>query len=229
MKVVALLPMKANSERVKGKNFKDFCGKPLFLWMLDTLLSVDEIDYVIINTDARDILASNGLLDTDRIQIRDRREEICGDMVSMNLVIEDDVLNVDSDIYLMTHTTNPLLSKASVKKAITQFKVELKSGSADSLFTVNKVQERFYDSSSHPINHDPNNLLRTQDLEPWYQENSNMYLFTKKSFLKNNARIGSKPIMLETDYYESTDIDTPDDWDRGEVMVDYYRKKGILK
>jgi CMP-N-acetylneuraminic acid synthetase len=150
-------------------------------------------------------------------------------MVSMNLVIEDDVLNVDSDIYLMTHTTNPLLSKASVKKAITQFKVELKSGSADSLFTVNKVQERFYDSSSHPINHDPNNLLRTQDLEPWYQENSNMYLFTKKSFLKNNARIGSKPIMLETDYYESTDIDTPDDWDRGEVMVDYYRKKGILK
>lgn len=229
MKVVALLPMKANSERVKGKNFKDFCGKPLFLWMLDTLLSVDEIDYVIINTDARDILASNGLLDTDRIQIRDRREEICGDMVSMNLVIKDDVLNVDSDIYLMTHTTNPLLSKASVKKAITQFKVELKSGLADSLFTVNKVQERFYDSSSHPINHDPNNLLRTQDLEPWYQENSNMYLFTKKSFLKNNARIGSKPIMLETDYYESTDIDTPDDWDRGEVMVDYYRKKGILK
>ncbi len=229
MKVVALLPMKANSERVKGKNFKDFCGKPLFRWVLDTLLSIDEIDNIIINTDARNILADNGLIDTNRIKIRERREEICGDMVSMNLVIEDDVLNIDSDIYLMTHTTNPLLSKASVIKAITQFKTELKSGLADSLFTVNKVQERFYDSNTQPINHDPNNLLRSQDLEPWYQENSNMYLFTKKSFLKTRARIGIKPIMLETEHYESTDIDTPADWDRGEAMVDYYRKKGILR
>jgi CMP-N-acetylneuraminic acid synthetase len=43
-RVVALLPLKANSERVRGKNFRDFDGKPLFRWILDTLLSVDEID-----------------------------------------------------------------------------------------------------------------------------------------------------------------------------------------
>ena len=55
-RVVALLPMKANSERVKGKNFKNFGGKPLFKWVLDTLISIDLIDEVIINTDARDKL-----------------------------------------------------------------------------------------------------------------------------------------------------------------------------
>ena len=96
MKVVALLPMKANSERVKGKNFRDFGGKPLFRWMLDTLLSVEEIDVVVINTDARHILADNGLLDTDRIKVRDRRQKICGDMVSMNVIIRDDIENIDS-------------------------------------------------------------------------------------------------------------------------------------
>jgi CMP-N-acetylneuraminic acid synthetase len=94
LRVVALLPMKANSERVKGKNFRDFCGKPLFRWILDTLLEVEEIDQVIINTDARQILADNGLTDTDRITIRDRKPEISGDMVSMNLVLADDVANV---------------------------------------------------------------------------------------------------------------------------------------
>ncbi|MEO7797673.1 MAG: hypothetical protein ABIY47_08115, partial [Opitutaceae bacterium] len=47
---VALLPIKANSQRVRGKNFKELQGKPLFQWILDSLLAVDEIELVVINT-----------------------------------------------------------------------------------------------------------------------------------------------------------------------------------
>ena len=141
-KIVALLPMKANSERVKGKNFRDFNGKPLFRWTLDTLLAIKEIDKVIINTDAQNILQENGLVATDRIIIRERTKEICGDLVSMNLIIEDDVKNVDSDIYLMTHTTNPLISSGTVRKALNQFLEKNDMGDADSLFTVDKIQTR---------------------------------------------------------------------------------------
>jgi CMP-N-acetylneuraminic acid synthetase len=228
MRIVALLPMKANSERVKGKNFRDFGGKPLFKWVLDTLLSVAEIDLIVINTDARHILAEYGLIDNERILIRDRNEQICGDLISMNLIIKDDIKNIESDIYLMTHTTNPFLSRHSVETAIEKFQIAVKAEGADSLFTVNKVQDRFYDVDVQPINHDPANLIRTQDLDPWYQENSNLYLFSKDSFYKTDARIGANPTMLVTAPYESTDIDTPDDWELGEVMVEYYRKKGIL-
>ena len=95
-RVVALLPIKANSTRVKGKNFRNFCGQPLFRWTLDTLLAVAEIDQIVINTDARHILAQNGLTDTSRIIIRDRKSEICGDHVSMNHVLSDDVNSVPS-------------------------------------------------------------------------------------------------------------------------------------
>ena len=228
MKVIALMPMKANSERVKGKNFRDFSGKPLFRWMLDTLKSVSEVDALVINTDAREILSENGLLEDDFVIIRDRKPELCGDFVSTNLIIGDDIQNIDADIYLMTHTTNPLLSKESIKAAISQFKNALESRKADSLFTVNKVQERFYDADVKALNHDPDNLIRTQDLKPWYQENSNLYLFTKDSFSRTKARIGKNPMMLETAPFESTDIDTPDDWDLGEVLVEYYKKKGLF-
>ena len=228
MKVVALMPMKANSERVRGKNCRDFGGKPLFRWMLDTLKSESAIDAVVINTDAREILAENGLIEGERVIIRDRKAEICGDFVSMNVIIDDDMQNIDADIYLMTHTTNPLLSKKSVEAAISKFKTALKSEEADSLFTVNKIQERFYDADVNALNHDPNNLIRTQDLKPWYQENSNLYLFTKESFSRTKARIGKNPMMLETAPFESTDIDTPDDWDLAEVMVEYYKKKGLF-
>lgn len=211
-KAVALLPMKANSERVRGKNFREFCGKPLFRWMLDTLLEVDEIDRVIINTDARHILAEHGLVESERVIIRDRRPEICGDTVSMNLVIADDVAGVASDAYLMTHTTNPLLSAVTLRKALAAYLQAKAAGSADSLFTVDKVQDRFYRADTSAVNHDPKNLLRTQDLEPWYQENSNLYIFSRESFAAANARIGLKPMMFEGPAFESIDIDTPDDW-----------------
>ena len=64
-RIIALLPMKANSSRVKGKNFRNFLGKPLFRWILDGLLEIDEISQVIINTDARDILAQHNCFDSD--------------------------------------------------------------------------------------------------------------------------------------------------------------------
>jgi CMP-N-acetylneuraminic acid synthetase len=212
-KIVALLPMKANSVRVKGKNFRDFCGKPLFRWILDTLLEVKEIDQIIINTDARHILAENGLVDTDRICIRDRKPEICGDHISMNLVLADDLANVPADLYLMTHTTNPLMSADTIRKAVAAFTQGQAAGKVDSLFTVDKVQQRYYRADCSPVNHDPDNLIPTQELEPWFEENSNLYIFTASSFAKTKARIGKQPMMYEGPFFESIDIDTPADWD----------------
>ena len=211
--VVALLPMKAHSARVAGKNFRDFCGRPLFRWILDTLLSLQSIDRVVINTDARHILAEHGLVDTDRVLIRDRKPELCGDFVSMNRVLADDVANIDARIYLMTHTTNPLLKAETVHGALAAFREAQAKGRADSLFTVDKVQTRFYRADSSPVNHDPNNLIRTQDLEPWFEENSNLYIFTRGSFARTQARIGERPMMYESAKFESIDIDTPEDWD----------------
>ena len=223
--VVALLPMKANSERVRGKNFREFCGKPLFRWMLDTLLEVDEIDTVVINTDARHILAENGLTDGPRVMIRDRKPEICGDFVSMNRVIADDVANVGASTYLMTHTTNPLMSADTVRKALAAFRQAQAAGTADSLFTVDKVQTRFYRADGSAVNHDPDNLIRTQDLEPWYEENSNLYIFTPESFAKTGARIGRKPALYEGPYFESIDIDTPQDWDFAVVAARFLQEQ----
>lgn len=226
--LVALLPMKANSERVKGKNFKNFCGKPLFRWVLDNLLLESRIDKVIINTDARSILSEYGLVDSDRVIIRDRPNHICGDFVSMNKVIEDDILNISSKTYLMTHTTNPLLTFQSINNAISRYE-KVKEKGFDSLFTVNKIQNRFYDENCRAINHDPNNLIRTQDLKPWFEENSNLYIFSKNSFKTTNSRIGKNPQMLITEPFESTDIDTPSDWELAEILVSYYDKKGLIK
>lgn len=221
-RLTALLPMKANSARVVSKNFRQIAGKPLFRWILDTLLAVPEIDRVVINTDAREILAREGLHDGDaggRVMVRDRKPEICGDFVSMNLVLADDIANVPSEHYLMTHTTNPLLRPETIMAMLQAYKQGVDAGSADSLFTVNQMHTRFYTAGGAPINHDPDNLIRTQDLDPYMEENSVCYLFSPGSFKATNARIGKRPILFPTPKIESVDIDEPADWFIAESLL----------
>lgn len=226
VKVCALLPMKAHSSRVPHKNFRCFHGKPLFKWMLDTLLSIETIDLVVINTDARRILADHGVETSDRVLVRDRPEEICGDTVSMNLVIADDIRNIKAGQHLMTHTTNPLLSRSTIETSLSKFKEGLACGEFDSLFSVNRFQSRLYTEKGLAINHDPDNLVPTQDLPVWFEENSCLYLFTQESFDHTQARIGRRPHLYEIPRLEAVDIDTPEDWDFALAMADYLRNRG---
>lgn len=211
--------MKANSQRVKGKNFRPLGDRPLFRWILDTLLSLETVAEVIINTDARGILAENGLTESGRIRIRDRRSDLCGDFVSMNRILADDIAAVEADAYLMTHTTNPMLSADTMRAAMARYAEGVATGTADSLFSVTRVQTRFYRADGSPVNHDPDNLVQTQDLEPWFEENSNLYLFSRDSFASTNARIGRKPILFEMEKTEAIDIDTPEDWTLAEAVA----------
>ena len=213
--------MKINSQRVIGKNFKSFNGKPLFQWILKSLLEIPEISKIVINTDAENLLNDFDLFDLNRVQIRSRRPEICGDLISMNTIIADDISNVPADVYLMTHTTNPILKSSTIKDALNTFLSNKAEGNFDSLFTVNRIQTRFYHKDGSAINHDPNNLIRTQDLEPWYEENSNLYIFTSESFRSAGARIGNFPFLYETPRIEAFDIDDIIDWQIAEAVAKY--------
>ena len=217
MKVTLLLPMKGNSERVINKNLKLFNGKPLFHAIMDELITSKYIKKVIINTDS-DLIAESAINTyQDFVSIHKRPKNIQGDFVSMNKIIEYDLNNSDSDIYIQTHSTSPLLIIKSLDSAID--KMISKTTDFDSIFSVTKIQTRFYDKNGNPFNHDPKELLRTQDLEPLFEENSGFYIFTKESY-KNagNKRIGLSPLMFEIDKIEAIDIDEPSDFIIAETL-----------
>lgn len=210
-KVIVLLPMKGNSERVPNKNLKMFNGKPLFHTIVDKLRSSKYISQVIINTDSDLIADSATNIYKDFIHIHKRPKEIQGDFVSMNKIIEFDLNNSSSDIYVQTHSTSPLLAIQSLDNAIARMISKTKD--FDSIFSVTKIHTRFYDKNGNPFNHNPKELLRTQDLEPLFEENSGFYIFTKESFKNaDNKRIGLKPLMFEIDKIEAIDIDEPSDF-----------------
>jgi len=186
--------------------------------MLDTLLELEFVSLVIINTDARSELIEAGFPETDRVVIKDRPTHLVGDDVSMNLILADDLTTHHADHYLMTHATNPILGANTLNEAFEAYTSALEDGK-DSLFSVNRFHSRFYTEDAQPINHDPNNLIPTQDLEPWFEENSCYYFFNAESFGKTKARIGQDPTMHETPALESIDIDEWKDWYLAEAVL----------
>ncbi len=110
---------------------------------------------------------------------------------------------------------------ASIRGSLALYRRGLAEGTGDSVFTVNKFQTRFYRADSSAINHDPKVLLRTQDLEPWFEENSNLYVFSAASFASTQARIGQHPLMYEMGRSESVDIDDQESWYIAEAMSKY--------
>ena len=202
--VTALVPIKDHSARVKGKNFREFAGKPLYHHILHTLDRTFAVDEIFINTDSPRVIQEAPSI-SRKVRVIERPEELRGDAVSTNRLFEYDLAQTDADIYVQTHATNPLLRAETVANALKVF-VESEEDH-DSLFSVNQYQSRFYRSNGMAVNHDPENLIPTQDLEPVFEENSCIYVFSKESFSKKQRRIGLRPLMYPTPKVESIDID----------------------
>jgi len=214
-KIVAILPMRHVSERVSGKNYRLFSGEPLYRHIFYTLLSCKDVDAVMIDTDSDTIMDDAANVFPSAILYR-RPEHLCDGMTPMNEVLLNSVEQVEADFYLQTHSTNPLLSNFSISEAIKTFTA--KREEYDSLFSVTRMQTRLWDSNAKPLNHDPSKLLRTQDLDPLYEENSCMYLFSKGSLEKFGSRIGARPVMFEIDKLEALDIDNETDFVLAEAL-----------
>jgi CMP-N-acetylneuraminic acid synthetase len=204
MKIIALVPMRHHSQRVPGKNYRLLGGKPLFHHIIETLLAVPEIDQVLVDTDSEPVI--DGVRKHfPQVKIIERSENLRADDVPMNDILLYDTAQVEADFYLQTHSTNPLLKPETVARAIKTFQTNYPAH--DSLFSVTRLQTRLYDQFGQAINHNPLELIRTQDLPPVYEENSCLYIFTRENLLKRHHRIGEAPLLFEIDPEEAWDID----------------------
>ncbi len=219
MKFTALLPIKSESQRIPNKNFKNLNSKPLFKWILEKLISINEIDQIIINTDAvRKVKNKLGNKIDKKIFIKQRIDKLKGNEISMNMIIKDDLKYSKNNNIIMTHATNPLLTKGFIVDCIAKYKQYIKK-KYDSLVTFDQFYGRFFDHNFRPLNHRADQLIQTQDLKPLYFENSNLYIFSKKSFIKRNNRIGNKPKFIITPKEISLDIDNKADWKIAEKLI----------
>ena len=220
-KIAALVPMRHHSQRVPGKNYRMLAGKPLFHHIISTLLECPEIDVVVVDTDSPEVL--DGLRKHfPQVVALERPEHLRADTIPMNEILMYDTSQVQADLYLQTHSTNPLLRSSTIRQAIRELRSQYPA--FDSLFSVTRLQTRLWDQLSRPVNHNPAILLQTQDLPPIYEENSCIYLFTRDTLLGRRNRLGERPLMFAMDSAEAWDIDEELDFLVADVLLSHRLK-----
>lgn len=210
--VTAIVPIKEHSERLPRKNFRDFNGRPLYHWILSELEQVEAINDIIVNTDAKEVIENAPELFD--VEISERPERLRDDEVTTN-IIEYEVERCESDIFVQTYCTNPLLTTETIDEALQEF---IESPEHDSLLPVTRHNMWFYDADFEPINHDPHDLERTQDMTPVYEDNSVLYIYTQETIDKTGHRLGTSPLPFEIDDIEASDIDVLSDFKLAESL-----------
>lgn len=210
----ALIFMKGHSARVPNKNLRMFCGRPLCHWILETLSASAHLGRIIVNTDSEPI--AQAVSGFPKVKVHRRPAYLLGDHVVANPIIAWDMEHCEGEYFLQSHSTNPLLTTATVDAAIAAF---FSQQEHDSLFSVTALQRRLYWADGRGINHDPARLLPTQELPPVYEENSCLYVFSRKSFRTTGQRLGAKPLMFPTPPIEAVDIDEESDFAVAEALM----------
>jgi CMP-N-acetylneuraminic acid synthetase len=203
-KLIALVPMRHHSQRVPGKNYRPLAGKPLYQHIVETLLACPEITQVVVDTDSPPVI--QGLQrNFPQVLVLERPEHLRAEHIPMNEILIYDTGQVQADLYLQTHSTNPLLRPQTVSSAIQSLLASYPA--YDSLFSVTRLQTRLWDQLGRAINHNPAILLQTQDLPLVYEENSCLYIFNRQTLINRRNRLGERPMMFEIDAAEAWDID----------------------
>ncbi len=220
--LTALVPMRHTSERVPGKNYRDFGGRPLYHRIIETLLACASISEVVIDTDSPFILA-DAARSFPSVRLLERPDDLRDGHIPMNEVLLHAVDVLGGEFFLQTHCTNPLLRPETVQQAIERYFASYPTH--DTLFSATPVQSRFWDAAGRPINHDPAQLLRTQDLPPMFEENSNLYIFPAEVLRQRANRIGESPLMFPISRQEAWDIDEEVDFRFAELLFEF-RERG---
>jgi CMP-N-acetylneuraminic acid synthetase len=214
--VVALLPMRANSQRVVNKNLRPLASRPLFEWILDSLRGSEIFSRIIVDTDS-DLLAAASRSSFPDVEIAMRPKHLGDHRASMNDVISNRLPDIDEEHIFQFHATSPLMSKETLKSVVKYYLDHL--AEFDSVFGVDRIQARFWSSSLEPINHQPEKLIPTQDLKPLFLENSAFYGFSRTSFAATGQRIRLNPSMFPVPREESLDIDVEEDFKLAEILM----------
>lgn len=210
MKIIAIMPIKLNNERLPGKNTKLLGNKPLLQYELDNLKKTGLPDSINVFCSSEEVIPFL----PDDVNFVKRPEYLDLPTSNFTQIFEEFMGNHEADIYVYAHATAPFISVETMIQCIEA----VKSGKYDSAFCAVKLQDYLW-QDGEPLNFDAANVPRSQDLKVIYRETSGIYVFTKEVFEKCHRRIGFNPYIKEVSLKEAVDINNPEDFALAEALL----------
>ena len=155
MKIVSFIPIKLNNQRLPGKNTMLLAGRPMCDYIFSTIADIDIIDekYVYCSDERIKDFIPEG------ISFLKRDKYLDGFQVKGLEIIEYFVQDIDADIYVLTHVTQPFTRRDSIEKALKKVINE----EYDSAFTAVELKDYCW-YKGKPLNYDRKDIVVTQDL-----------------------------------------------------------------
>ena len=140
-----------------------------------------------------------------------------------------EVLKDDYEIVIMLEPTAPLRDPKDLGNAVIMFRKE----NWDSCFSGATLQDfLIWKKDQHgnlmSVNYDYKNQGPRQMREPDYVENGAIYMFKPKIMLEEKNRFGGKIGIFPNDFWQSFEIDEPDDWNFVELIFNKYLLKKYI-
>ncbi len=212
-KIVGLIPVKSNSDRVKKKNTRKFANSSLFLHKLKQLKQTKYFDEIIVSSEDRKILKK---AEKEGFNTHIRQKKFSSSSVPMSDVYRNIASEIEGEYIAWINVTNPLFKAEYYDQAIKKFK-SINKNKFDCLLSSFLIQDYFF-FKKKPLNFKRYPWPRSQDLEGLVSLSFAVNILKRKDMIKWGSCVGKKPFLMNFPQLDSWDIDFEHDFKFCEVI-----------
>jgi pseudaminic acid cytidylyltransferase len=220
---IAVIPARGGSKRIPRKNIRMFCGKPIIAYSIAAAKQTGLFDQVVVSTDDEEIATVARELGATTPFIRPK--EIADDFTGTNAVVKHAVTWFNAQSKVVTHAcclyaTAPLVQARFITEGYEAL------ARSDAVFAFSVTSYAFPIQRAVRIRPDgrvdavypEHRMTRSQDLEHAYHDAGQFYWGTARAFLEDMPLFAPHSIGVILPRHFVQDIDTPEDWERAELM-----------
>jgi CMP-N-acetylneuraminic acid synthetase len=210
MKVVGIIPARAGSKGIVGKNVRLIAGKPLVAWTIEAAKESKLLNNFYVSTDSIEIAKISKDLGADII---DRPNVLASDGANMIDVLKHAIEKTGADVIVLLQPTSPVRNKGLIDECIHAYL----NKKADSLATGFMCKYTPWGTL--------NDKATRQAFKGFFYDDGNVYVLAKEVILSGRKK-GKNPATILLDKEQSVEIDDAFDFELAEQIL---KKRNITE
>ncbi len=228
-KNICIIPARGGSKRIRGKNIKNFWGKPLIFYSINIAKKSKLFDKIFVSTDSEKIKKISENYGAIVPFLREKKYS--KDEVGTEIVIRKFLKNINYKSYdycVCLYPTSPFVKSIDLHLSLKK----LKKKNFDKLTSVGKYNfspMRAFKEKNDKISYINNKYknIRSQKLPNIFHDAGNFYIYKIKNFIKSKTSL-KKHTFFELDPYRVLDINTPEDLKMAEIKYKVLKKQKLI-
>lgn len=220
-KLICIIPARKGSKRIKNKNFKDFCGRPIIYHTILNLKKLKIFNNIFVSTNSTKVSRISRELGAIVLK---RSEKLSDDYTDTKTVIFDAIKKIDNlnykfDKVCCVYPTSIFFNSNKFKLAIKLLKKDIPYVFSAKEYD-HPIFRSFFLNNKNLLTKNFKNEMgkKTQNFKKTYHDGAQFYLGWKNSWKKKIDIFNKNSKIVIFSKLESIDIDNKSDWEIAEKL-----------